>query len=79
MITAKPACSYAKGATVSAYASQWDRRDLEIRAARSQGITDLVVPALGDTGDWEELSPDPHYWVNECVAGYYGLDSIAAK
>lgn len=66
----------------SAYAAEWDRRDLEIRADRERGAADVTVAPLPSTGsvrnlDW--LGPDRDDWFNQCVAGYYGVSSIAAS
>jgi hypothetical protein len=65
----------------SAYATNWDRLDTQIRADRNRGVESVRVPPLASTGsiqnlDW--LGPDPTDWFNQCVAGYYGVTSIAA-
>ena len=59
------------------YASLWDERDFRIREAIGRGETSLTVPILPYIpGD---LSPSPEFWINRCVAAYYGLDSIVGK
>ncbi len=64
---------------VRAYASRWDDRDREMRDAKLKGKQDLTVPALGYTGGLQDLYPDPKQFPNDCVARYYGLDSVIAE
>jgi hypothetical protein len=66
--------------TYHQYAAQWDQRDAEIRQDRSDGVRDVVVvplthPLLGGG----EVSEDAGHWYNNCIAGYYGVDSIRAR
>ena len=54
---------------------------------KASGATSLLLPSLnvGGVGTttpvramlWVDLGPDPHNWVNEDVASYYGVDSVA--
>lgn len=65
-----------------AYSAEWDLRDAQIRADRERGVQSVAVLPLPSTGsvqnlDW--LGPDSSDWFNECVAGYYGVSSIAAS
>jgi uncharacterized protein DUF6056 len=65
-----------------AYAAQWDRLDGEIRADQASGLQSVSVPPLPSTGSVQNLDwvgPDPKDWFNQCVAGYYGVSSIAAN
>ncbi len=57
-----------------------DQRDAQIRQAQSEGITDLTLPSLPNSGAFQDdISSDPTYWINRCAARYYGLQSIAAQ
>ena len=61
------------------YASTLDRRDQEILDARQRGWTRLAVPLIYNPEGLAEIASDPNHWVNRCVAGYYGLDTIVAS
>ena len=69
--------TFALGSQAKTFASLWDSREQRIYTAVIEGETDLVVQPLpyipGDIG------PDPGYWINRCVATYYGLNSIVAR
>jgi len=68
--------------SAQAYAAEWDVRDAQIRADRDRGVQSISVPPLPSTGSVQNLDwvgPDPTDWFNECVAGYYGVSSIAAN
>ncbi len=64
------------GSEFRAYAGMWDRRDREIRNVSLRGESDLTIPALSHTLNLGDITPDPQFWVNRCVAEYYGLKSI---
>jgi hypothetical protein len=67
------------------YASDWDRQDKELRAAREKGINDIEVQQIGDF-QWRlgrgasdlYLRTDPAFWINRGTAEYYGLSSVRA-
>jgi hypothetical protein len=67
-----------------AYAADWDRQDMELRAAR--GVNDATVEQIGDF-QWRlakgpsdlHLRTDPAFWINRGTAEYYGLSSVRAK
>ena len=74
--------------TVRKFASAWDEQDQKIRAAKGRGLKSLRVEPLPSTSSNRS---NPRYfglrlndtvssnWVNQCVADYYGLDSIVAE
>ena len=74
--------------TVRKFASAWDEQDKKIRAAKMEGLKSLRVEPLPSTSSNgsnrryfglrlnDTVSSN---WVNECVADYYGLDSIVAE
>jgi len=69
-----------------AYAADWDSQDVELRAAKQSGVTDVVVEQIGDF-QWRlakgasdlHLRTDPDFWINQETARYYGLGSVRAK
>ena len=69
-----------------AYAADWDRQDIELRAARQKGINDVAVQQIGDF-QWRlgkgpsdlHLRTDPGFWIKRGTAEYYGLSSVRAK
>jgi Family of unknown function (DUF6056) len=63
------------------YAIEWDLLDTQIRADRARGVQDLTVMRLDPTGTVHNLDffgSDRHDWLNECVARYYAVNSIAS-
>jgi hypothetical protein len=65
-----------------AYAASWDQLDQQVRADRLRGVESVSVPPLPPSGSVQNLDflgPDRTDWFNQCVAGYYGVNSIAAS
>ncbi len=69
-----------------ASANLWDQSDRELRAAKAQGLRDVTIPAVDDVesrlgAPFDELEIDHNAknWKNQCVANYYGLNSIRAR
>jgi Family of unknown function (DUF6056) len=65
------------------YAEQWDRQDLEMRGARQQGVRSILLKqenamGSGPVRGLHVIGNDPDFWVNACVASYYGLDKVIA-
>jgi hypothetical protein len=64
------------------YAASWDQLDQQVRADRLRGVDAVTVQPLPPTGSVQNLDfvgPDRTNWFNQCVAGYYGVGSIAAN
>jgi hypothetical protein len=59
-------------------AKVWDDRNADILSQMDQGISDVTVRALDSFSEIAELSADDQFWVNQCAANYYGVDSISA-
>jgi hypothetical protein len=65
-----------------AYAQRWDGIDAQVRADHAAGLQDVVVDPLAPTGTvrgMDFVGPNSADWLNECVARYYGVRSIAAR
>ncbi|TMC49304.1 MAG: hypothetical protein E6J20_18075 [Chloroflexi bacterium] len=70
---------------MQSYANAKDAQVAAAQAASRSGVSSATVPPLGDVEavgffshpDAEELSSNPTYWINNAVAAYYGLHSIA--
>jgi hypothetical protein len=58
------------------HAAQYDARDLLLRNSASEGESNAVVPAMSETFWLDDLSDDTTFWVNQCVAAYYGLETV---
>ena len=56
----------------------WDVRQADIEKQKSRGLRVIVINALDSVSGVAELSSDPQFWINQCAAGYYGVDSIMA-
>ncbi|MEM5774137.1 MAG: hypothetical protein AAGU05_03980, partial [Anaerolineaceae bacterium] len=56
----------------------WDERAGQIEQMRLSGEMNPHVTALDSLAGLQELAGDPDIWVNQCAAGYYGVESITA-
>jgi Family of unknown function (DUF6056) len=79
---------WAVAPTVRKFASAWDAQEDKIRAAKKAGMRTIHVERLPATSqnkgvdqyfDLRLMHSVPDDWVNQCVAAYYGLDSIVAE
>jgi hypothetical protein len=80
------ASTFGLRARARAYAADWDRQDEEMRAAKNRGARELTVEQIGDfqsrlgLGNSDlHLRTDRNFWINQAVAKYYGIDSVAAR
>ena len=72
----------AQADAAQAYARRWDGIDAQVRADHAAGLQDVVVEALPPTGTvrgMDFVSSNSTDWLNECVARYYGVRTIAAR
>jgi hypothetical protein len=59
----------------AAYAAAWDERDAYLRSL--SGSTETVrARSFHGAFDLEDLTDDPTYWTNACIASYYNLSAI---
>lgn len=58
------------------WASPWDLRETEIYRSIAMGERDLVVRLLPTKEGIKEIDGDARHWVNQCVADYYGVNSV---
>lgn len=61
------------------YGMDWDLRHAMIREGVGQKQLSLVVPTIESLHGLKDINPDPTDWVNECVAEFYGLESIRSE
>jgi hypothetical protein len=61
------------------YARSWDQRAAVLLNARQQGQTDITVYGLTNRFGISDLEAAPDYWVNSCMAEYYGFSTIRGK
>lgn len=59
-------------------AELWDGRDTQIRQQQAAGEMQLVVPTMNSLTGILELSDNKGFWVNNCAASYYGVETISA-
>ncbi|GAB4575792.1 MAG: hypothetical protein Kow0077_29050 [Anaerolineae bacterium] len=57
------------------YAAAWDERDRILRAVEHPDAP-VTVPVFEHVFGLEGITPDPDFWVNTCVANYYGLSQV---
>lgn len=70
----KPLLADARG-----YASAWDERHVQLKAAAETGRGQVEARSLTHMGGLAEIGYDPDEWINRCVAQTYGLSRIVAK
>ncbi|HTX78063.1 MAG TPA: DUF6056 family protein [Longilinea sp.] len=63
----------------STYAAAWDQRQYTIYYALYSGQRDAVVRPIDSLYSIMEANDNPKFWVNTCIANYYGLASLTAK
>jgi hypothetical protein len=61
---------------VRQYAARWDAQDEIVRSDREMGQMDQKMDVFGFNGGTAIITDDPDYWVNRCIAEYYGLNTI---
>lgn len=80
-------CIYPLGATFAItadtakfrkWATLWDARDQEIRAAQAQGLREVKVMELDHVIQGGSELKEDTFWINNCAEMYYGLDSLNA-
>jgi hypothetical protein len=70
--------TFSKAEKARALARLWDRQDAEIRARLARGERELTVPVVYNIGGTDILKRDSEWYVNRCVAAFYGADTITA-
>jgi hypothetical protein len=62
------------------FAAEWDQRDTQVRLAAAQGIRDIQLPPpvhdLSERIGVVTISASPEFWINQCAARLYGVDTI---
>ena len=71
--------AFSKASRVKALALMWDKQNQEIRDAKARGETDLTVPVAYNIGGTDLMTANPKWYVNQCVAHYYGVNTITAR
>ena len=61
------------------YARSWDTRDRNLRQAAAAESGQVPAASLRHMGGLAEIGHDPEEWINRCVAGTYGVESVVAK
>jgi hypothetical protein len=64
--------------TAQEIAALWDKRDQAIRQQAGQNIP-VRTFSLGLPLGLEDLTDDPNFWVNGCMANYYRVPSLTAS
>ena len=59
------------------YASASDARDVQLHDARAMGIRNATVAPISSPFEAADIHPEPGWGLNQCVASYYGLESVA--
>ncbi len=61
----------------AAYAAAWDERDAYLRALSGSAQT-VYARSLQSILGFEDVTENPNYWTNACIANYYNLRAISA-
>ncbi len=56
----------------------WDQRNGEILDQIADGENQITVRAFDSFDQIAEMGSDPSFWVNQCAAQFYGVESITA-
>lgn len=56
-----------------AYAENWDKTDMVIKAAKAEGKEVITVKNAPNWAGMDLLNTNPKHWVNECYSYYYGI------
>ncbi len=62
-----------------AQAQAWDQRDAELQRLRSSGAGSVEAPGLPSWQGLQDLRVEADFWVNDCMAKAYNLQSIRGK
>lgn len=62
-----------------AYAQSWDEKDALLRQAAQSGQSEITVTGGYGRFDVSDISTEPDYWVNGCMAYYYGLSRVRGE
>lgn len=58
------------------YAARWDARHALLENAAAGGVLDVAVPPMAETFGLDDVSDDSSFWVNQCMAGFYNLETV---
>jgi hypothetical protein len=61
------------------YVTQWDQRHAVLLEAHLQGQTDVTAYGLQNRSGIGDLRAEPDYWINACMAEYYGFSALRGK
>jgi len=61
------------------YTIRWDAREQIVLQEKMNGVSEIVIPGLEARELVADIRVDPNYWVNSCMAAYYGVDKIIGK
>jgi hypothetical protein len=61
------------------YAQNWDAKDLELRQAAQSGQLEITIAGGYGRFGVSDISTEPDYWVNGCLAYYYGLSRVSGR
>jgi hypothetical protein len=62
-----------------AYQKLWDKRSAMIQQIILSGETEVTVPGKYNRFGVADISEDPNYWVNRCMAYYYNISQIEGR
>ncbi len=65
-------------AAYAAYAAAWDKRHVDLEAARALGAARVAVAPIVSVSNLEEAGADPRRWLNGCIGDYHGLEMVTA-
>ncbi|MBV9469409.1 MAG: hypothetical protein JOZ57_09190, partial [Abitibacteriaceae bacterium] len=52
------------------------QRDQSLRMAHANGVAHATTSDVPNVWGLEGLNRDPGYWTNQCIAGYYGVQTV---
>jgi hypothetical protein len=61
------------------YALRWDQRDETLKEAHDRGIVDISAAGLSTWNGVQDLAFDADFWINRCLAWYYGFERVQGR
>lgn len=65
--------------SAKAFAAKWDERDMLVRSAVNEGLTEIELATIGRIGDLPDIRETSDHWINVCFAAYYDLDLVVSE
>lgn len=66
------------GHNLQSDSDSWDARDRQLRSITQPDAT-IILDLLSNYHSTEDVTTNPAYWTNVCIARYYGIKAVVAS